>query len=115
VRGAGVGHLAGQLGALAADLDPAGNLRRVGAGLDAQVRDQPVDHRVILTLAEADRGPGPVRQQVGPVAGDLAQLGHGGCLLLGRQRPEPGVTGGGAGQRGVEQAVGFGHAAILGH
>jgi hypothetical protein len=115
VGSTGVGHLAGQLGALAADVDPARDLGPVRAGLDAQVRDQPVDDRVILTLAEADRRAGPVGQQVGPVARDVAQLGHGRRLLVRRERPEPGVPGHGAGQRGVEQAVSFGHAAILGH
>ena len=113
--GTGVGHLAGQLGALAADVDPAGDLGRIRAGLEAQVSDQPVDNRVILALAEADRRARPVGQQVGPVARDVAQLGHGRRLLLRRERPGAGVPGRGAGQRGVEQAVSFGHAATLGH
>jgi len=73
-------------------LDPSRDRVRVSAGETAQPRDAPGQRLIKSTLRCALQDPGHLGQQVGPAAGELAERGHRGGLLVDGEFTPPGPS-----------------------
>jgi hypothetical protein len=88
-----------------ADAGPAGNLGRVGAGVDAELGGLEVASFIGMALVVPGFEAGGLGEEVGAAAGETGELGNGGVVLGIGEGPVPGVAGGGAGDAGGEDAV----------
>ncbi len=103
------------LGPAPAFLDPPRNCLRVCSGLAAQVRGLPGERLVQLSLGRTLEDPRDFGEQVGPAAGERAEFGHRGSLLVLGQVAPPGVMPCRAGELGDEETIGIGAGTTVVH
>jgi hypothetical protein len=110
-----VGRLVCCLGPASSLGDPLRDQGFVGSGEPAQPGGLAGERLIVSAFAGALEDPGDFGEQVGPAAGELAEFGHRGGLLVGGEVAPPRAVPGFAGQFGDEEAVGGGPEMILRH
>lgn len=102
-------------GPASAFLNPSRNCLRVCSRLAAQVRGLPGEQLVQLSLGRAFEDPRDFGEQVSPAAGERAEFGHRGSLLVPGQLTPPSVMPRRAGELGHEETIGIGTGTIVAH
>jgi hypothetical protein len=96
---------AGAGGAAVAFFGPAGDLRGVGSGVDAELRGLEMVGLVGLAVVESGGGSGAAGQEISAALGDVGEFGDGGVVLGLGERAVAGVTPGSSGDTGDKDVV----------